>query len=210
MTKEEIKERLLEPFEKLSDEERAEIEAYAERDAEIRQALEEARAFSNALQRAQVLREPDADTWSRFLPGVRARIDARTRRKPLWQRRPVLIPVFATALLALVLATGRFGPNSTNDFAEYTSSEIADAIPELSSVDEGLVLTEQDYQNLSDLGVDAASLAAALEVESIDSSGGEFVPESELDAPPLIDEVLALSESEIDELLAKLEATRFI
>ncbi len=210
MTKEKIKELLLEPFEKLTDEERAEIEAYAKVDEEIRRALEEARAFSNALQRAQVMRDPGADTWSRFLPDVRAGIERRARRRPLWQRRPVLIPVVAAMLLLLILVTGKFGPDWTNDFTGYTTSELVEAIPDLSVTAEGSVLTEEDYQNLSDLGVDATSLAMALEVESVDTSDTEFVPEDELDAPPLTDEMLSLSDNEIRDLLAKLEATRFI
>jgi len=210
MNKERVKELLLEPFEKLSDEERAEIEAFAEKDAEVRHALEKARAFSTALERAQILFDPGADTWARFLPGVRARIEKRTRRRPLWQRRPVFIPVFAAALLLLILATGEFGPDSTPEFAGYTNGEISDAIPELSVVAEGPVLTEEDYANLSKLGVDIASLAAALEIESLDTGGTEVIPTSEFEAPPLLDELLSLSEGEIQDLLVKLEATRFI
>lgn len=207
MTREEIRQRLLEPFETLSDDERAQIEAWAQKDEEIRRALTESRAFSNALQRAELIRDPGPETWSRFLVGVRARIDARTRRIPLWQRRPVLIPVFATVLLVLVLATGRFGPNSTQD---YSSSEIAEAIAGSEILVEGPVLTDRDYLSLSKLGVDVASVAAALQADTIEVETDEFVPESEMDAPPLMDELLALSDKEIEDLLAKLTATRFI
>jgi hypothetical protein len=210
MDKERIKELLLEPFEKLTDEERAEIEAYAEKDEEIRRALEEARAFSTALQRVRILRDPGADTWSRFLPGVRAGIEKQARRRPLWQRPPVLIPVAAAVLLVLILVTGRFGPDWTNDFTGYTTSEIADAIPDLSVSSEGSVLTDQDYQDLSDLGVDATSLATALQVESVDTTDTEYVPESELDAPPLTDEMMSLSDNQIRDLLAEIQATRFM
>ena len=207
MTREEIIERLLEPFETLSDDERAQIEAWAQKDTEIRRALTEARAFSDALQKAQLLREPGADTWSRFLVGVRARIDERTRRIPLWQRRPVLIPVVATILLVLVLATGKFGPNFTHD---YSNGEIAEVIAGSDILAEGPVLTEEDYANLSELGVNVASVAAVLQADSVEVETDEFISESEMDAPPLMDELLALSDKDIEELLTKLTATRFI
>jgi hypothetical protein len=207
MTREEIIERLLEPFETLSDDERAQIEAWAQKDAEIRRALTEARAFSDALQKAQLLREPGADTWSRFLVGVRARIDKRTRRIPLWQRRPVLIPVVATALLVLVLATGKFGPNLTHD---YSNGEIAEAIAGSDILADGPVLTEEDYATLNELGVNVASVAAVLQADSVEVETDEFISESEMDAPPLMDELLALSDKDIEDLLTKLTATRFI
>lgn len=206
MTKERIKELLLEPFEALSKDERAQIEAFAEKDDEIQRALAEARAFSGALEKAQIVREPDPNTWTSFLAGVRARIDARTQRMPLWRKRPVLVPVLAMALLVFVLATGKFAP----DFSlYYTNGEIDNAIPGLNTFTDGLVLTEEDYASLSDLGVDVASVATALEMEDIEVNE-DTIPESEMDAPPLVDELLALSEDEIEGLLAELEATQFM
>jgi hypothetical protein len=71
-------------------------------------------------------------------------------------------------------------------------------------------LTDQDYQELSDLGVDATSLATALQVESVDTTDTEYVPESELDAPPLTDEMMSLSDNQIRDLLAEIQATRFM
>lgn len=207
MTKEEIIERLLDRFETLSDDERAQIEAWAQKDEEIRRALTESRAFSRTLQKAQLARDPGAETWSRFLPGVRTRIDVRTRRIPLWQRRPVLIPVVATALLVLVLATGKFGPNLTHD---YSNGEIAEAIAGSDILAEGPVLTEEDYATLNELGVNVASVAAVLQADTVEVETDEFVPESEMDAPPLMDELLALSDKDIEDLLTKLTATRFI
>jgi len=207
MTRDEIKKRLLEPFETLSDDERAQIEVWAQKDEEIRRALTESHAFSDALQKAQLARDPGPETWSRFLVGVRARIDARTQRIPLWQRRPVLIPVFATILLVLILATGRFGPNWTED---YSNGEIAEVIAGSDILAEGFVLTEEDYTILNELGVDVASVAAVLQADTIEVETDELIPESEMDAPPLMDELLALSDKDIEDLLAKLTATRFI
>ena len=207
MTREEIRKRLLEPFETLSDEERAQIEAWAQKDEEIRRALTESHAFSDALQKAQLARDPGPETWARFLVGVRARIDARTRRSPLWQRRPVLVPVFATILLVLILATGRFGPNWTED---YSNGEIAEVIAGSDILADGPVLTEEDYATLSELGVNVASVAAVLQADTIEVETDELIPESEMDAPPLMDELLALSDNDIEDLLVKLTATRFI
>jgi hypothetical protein len=207
MTKERIQELLLEPFGTLSEHERAEIEAFAEKDDEIRQALGQARAFSGVLRKAQLVRDPGPATWTSFLAGVRARIDARTPTIPLWRRQPVLVPVLATALLVLILATGRFGPDFSHD---YTNGEIQASVPSLGVLADGPVLTEDDYTSLNELGVDAASVAQALEVEDIELVTEENVPESEMDAPPLIDELLVLSDDEIEGLLADLKATRFM
>lgn len=207
MTKEQIKKLLLEPFETLSEHDLAQIEILAEKDGEIRRALAEARAFSSAFQKAELVRDPGPGTWTSFLAGVRGRIEARRRRIPVWRRQPVLVPVVATALVVLVLATGRFAPDLLPD---YATREVDDSIPGLAIPAEGAVLTEDDYANLSELGVDAASVAAALEVEAIEAVSDEIVPESEIDAPPLIDELLALSESELEDLLAELAATRFM
>ena len=207
MTKEKVLELLLEPFEALSERERAQIETFEEKDDEIRRALAQARAFSNVLQKAPLVRDPGPATWTSFLAGVRARIDARTARIPLWRRQPVLVPVLATALLVLILATGRFAP----DFSfYYANGNIEASVPGLSILADGPILTEDDYTNLSELGVDAASVAAALEVEAIEAVSEEIVTESEMDAPPLIDELLVLSEDEIEGLLTELKATRFM
>jgi len=207
MTKERIQELLLEPFGTLSERERAEIEAFAEKDDEIRRTLAQARAFSGVLRKAQLIRDPGPATWTGFLAGVRARIDKRTPAIPLWRRQPVLVPVLATALLVLILATGRFGPDFSFD---YSNGDIEASVPGLGVLSDGLVLTEDDYTSLSDLGVDAASVAQALEVEDIELVSEEIVPESEMDAPPLMDELLVLSDDEIEGLLAELEATHFM
>lgn len=207
MDKEKIKELLLEPFGTLSDEERAEIEAWAQKDEEIRRALAEARAFSGLFEKAQIARDPGAETWSGFLPGVRARIEKKTRRIPLLERRPILIPVVATVLLVLILATGKFGPNWT---ASYTSVEPAESIASSDTLTEAPMLTEEDYTTMNQLGVDAASVAAAIDADTVGVENDELVPESEIDAPPLMDELLALSDKDIEALLNQLAATRFM
>jgi anti-sigma factor RsiW len=207
MDKEKIKELLLEPFGTLSDEERAEIEAWAEKDEEIRRAFAEARAFSGLLEKAKVMRDPGAETWSGFLPGVRARIEKKRRRIPMWERRPVLIPVIATVLLVFILVTGRFGPNWTQD---YSNGELAEAIAGSDILTEGPVLTEEDYATMNQLGMDVASVAAAIDADTVAVETDELVPESEMDAPPLMDELLALSDKDIEELLNQLAATHFM
>jgi len=207
MTKEKIQELLLEPFELLSDDERAQIEAYAEKDDDIRRALEAARGFSAVLGQAQILRDPGPATWTNFVPKVRSRIEKRTVRVPLWFRKPVLVPVMAAALLVCVLVTGRFAPDFSQD---YSTAETTDAAVSLELLADGPVLTEDDYESLSQLGVDAALVATVLEVADIEVASNGVIPESELDASPLLDELSTLPESEIDELLAELEATQFI
>ena len=207
MTKEKIQELLLEPFELLSDDERAQIEAVAEKDDDIRCALEAARDFSAVLGQAQILRDPGPATWTNFVPKVRSRLEKRTVRAPLWFLRPVLVPVMAAALLVCVLITGRFAPDFSQD---YSTAETMDAAVSLELLADGPVLTEDDYESLSQLGVDAASVAAVLEVDDIEMASSEVIPENELNASPLLDELSTLPETEIDELLAELEATRFI
>ena len=207
MTKEKIQELLLEPFELLSEDERAQIEAVAEKDDDIRRALEAARGFSEVLGQAQILRDPGPATWNNFVPKVRSRIEKRTVRAPLWFRRPVLVPVMAAALLVCILITGRFAPDLSQG---YNMAETTDVAAGLELLSDGLVLTEDDYESLSQLGVDAASVATVLEVTDIEVASNGAIPESELDAAPLFDELSTLPENEIDKLLAELEATQFI
>lgn len=207
MTKEKIQELLLEPFELLSDDERTQIEAYAEKDTDIRRALDEARKFSAVLGQAQIMRDPGPATWNNFVPKVRSRIEKRTVRTPLWFRRPVLVPVMAVALLMCVLVTGRFAPDFSRDYATVKTEDVAVS---LELLEDGPVLTEDDYESLSQLGMDVASVAAILEVDDIEEASNGVVPESELDASPLLDELSTLPERDIDALLAELEATQFM
>jgi hypothetical protein len=207
MTKEKIQELLLEPFELLSEDERAQIEAYAEKDTDIRRALDEARKFSAVLGQAQIMRDPGPATWNNFVPKVRSRIEKRTVRTPLWFRRPVLVPVMAVALLAGILITGKFAPNFSRD---YTAVKTEDAAVSLELIADGPVLMEDDYESLSQLGMDVTSVASILEVDDIKEASDGVVPENELDASPLMDEITALPESDIEELLTELEATQFM
>lgn len=207
MKREEIQEKLLEPFDTLSVEERAEIEAFAEKDDGIRRALVQSRAFAGVLQKARVICEPGSGTWVRFLPDVRKRIESRKKRRPVWRRSPVLVPALGTALLAFILVVGRFSSEPSYDYAE---SEVTEAASSLTLLTDGPVLTADDFESLNQLGVDAASVAEVLDVSEIEVGNNGFIPDTELDATPLIDELAELPESDIDDLLAELKATRFI
>ena len=115
--------------------------------------------------------------------------------------------MMAAALLVCILITGRFAPDLSQG---YNMAETTDVAAGLELLSDGLVLTEDDYESLSQLGVDAASVATVLEVTDIEVASNGAIPESELDAAPLFDELSTLPENEIDKLLAELEATQFI
>jgi hypothetical protein len=53
-------------------------------------------------------------------------------------------------------------------------------------------------------------VAAAIDADTVAVETDELVPESEMDAPPLMDELLALSDKDIEELLNQLAATHFM
>ncbi|MFZ5433779.1 MAG: hypothetical protein ACOZB3_08410 [Calditrichota bacterium] len=189
---------LLEPYSTLSDEIRAEAHAWAAQDSDVARALRECRAMGALTAQAVYGESPMSD--AAFLVQVRQRIE--TAQKPYIVKSLFgsarLITLTATACVAImvfVLGNGRWwGTSSPTE--SLTESAFVSALETPGVVEYDSLLAEE---------VSPESLAVYLGMPEM-VEDWNFDVAAEL---PLSDELLALDEQSLDEVMSDLQATEF-
>jgi hypothetical protein len=201
ISRDDLLQRLLEPYRSLSETEIAEALVLAQSDAEVARALDECRRL-DALREAEIFPASgtsDAD----FLVALRGRLA--TAQTPLrgtlfGSRR--LVPIAATlciGLMALILSTGPSDRDA--GIAEQSDQNLETFATALD------VSSTMQLDSLQAMDADPESLATYLDVGDMAQSW-DF-DDSNTSDEPLSDALLSLDTQSIEEVLNKLEATNF-
>jgi hypothetical protein len=198
LTRDELLQRLCEPYADLTAEERSQAEAMSSADAEIAEALTLCRTLAG-LKAETVFGEP-ASGDAEFLIALREKIERHTQHqaaRPLFGSRR-LVAAVATACMALLV--GIFGSSywlaRPPIFTEQTAANFAEAIEPMEVL---------DADSLADSDVSADTLAAYLNVTDYVA----LWPDDTQTDEPLSDLMLSLDAESFEEVLNKIEATNF-
>jgi hypothetical protein len=199
LTRDDILERLLEPYESLTEAELSAAKELSRSDAEVADALKECRAFAR-------LEEPSifgvsARSDAEFVVALRERIQASVlpvQGRGLFVNFRVLSVAVTSCvvLMAVILGSNYMRPASTSGSSQAIT-EFASALdPNVSSL---------SADSIADAGVDPDSLADYLGVADLATA----VSEDDSSDDPAVDQLLALDQSSLEEVLNSLENTNF-
>ena len=196
LTREDILERLLEPYMTLTAEEIEAASALAARDPEVAEALGLCRALSG-LTEAAVFGDPQTSDAA-FLVALRERLSpsALPVRGAFGSRRMLAaVTVTCVMLVAVIFGGGRMSGVNTSSNSEGIFATVE-------ALDSPVAL---DLDSVADVSADPDSFAAYLGVPEMAASW-DFEEESD---EPVTDALLGLDSQSLEEVLNRLENTNF-
>jgi hypothetical protein len=199
LTKDDILEKLLEPYASLSKEELADAEKLARTDKEVALALKACRDFSEISEAAVFGESRTSD--AEFLVALRERISpTEPRLMPsrafVSGRALAFATVGCMVLMVVILGSNQWLAGS-RPLSDQSVANFASAIETSPAI--------LDADSLAKAGVNADSLAAYLDVADL----VEAVAPDDSSDDPVSDQLLALDPQSIEEVLATLEDTNF-